>query len=111
MGSRQTTLRNRYFLQDCTHINPAPEMQWIPQNLPDETGNQENEPDETDNQGEQQTLVENHKRVSPNIIEGKPLVPNATPSTDPQSSLIPIKRTIPHALKNLQSFNYPGLKE
>ena len=66
-------------------------MQWLPQNLPDET----------DNQGEQQTLVENHEPVVPNIIEDEPSA---------------IKRTIkqyciPCALKNLQSFNNPGIKE
>ena len=43
-------------------------MQWIPQNLPEET----------DNQGEQQTQVKNHEPVLPNIIEDEPSVPNTT---------------------------------
>ena len=66
-------------------------MQWLPQNLPDET----------DNQGEEQTLVENHEPVLPNIIEDEPSAIKRTIT----------KYCIPRALKNLQSFNNPGLKE
>lgn len=91
MGSGQTTLRNKHFPQECTHINLKTGLQWLPQNLPDET----------DNQGEEQTLVENHVPVLPNIIEDKTSA---------------IKRTITKycilcALTNLQSFNNPRLKE
>ena len=49
--------------------------------------------------GEQQTLVKNHEPVSPNITEPSPVKRTIT------------KSRIPRALKNLQSFNNPGLKE
>ena len=91
MGSGQTTLRNKHFLQKCTHINLTPGLQWLPQNLPDET----------DNQGEEQTLVENHEPVLSNIIEDKTSAIKRTIT----------KYCIPCALTNLQSFNNPGLKK
>ena len=91
MGSGQTTLRNKHFPQECTHINVKTKLQRLPQNLPDET----------DNQGEEQTLVENHEPVLSNIIEDKTSAIKRTIT----------KYCIPCALTNLQSFNNPGLKK
>ena len=88
-------------------MNPMPGVQWIPQNLPEETNLQQEQP----------TQDENHEPISPNRIEEEPLISYETQSPNPQSSHIPsskranTKSCIPRALKNLEDFNSQGLKE
>ena len=84
-----------------------PGVQWVPQNLPEETNLQQEQP----------TQDENHEPISPNRIEEEPLISYETQSPNPQSSHIPsskqanTKSCIPRALKNLEDFNSQGLKE
>ena len=100
LGSGRTTLRNRRFLRACTHINPTLGTEWLPQAPP---------PEETNLQTPVQKQQEESQAPESfnSSVEEEPLTSEVTTLNGKESS----KSYIPRALKNIQSFNKPGLKE
>ena len=101
LGSGGTNLRNRRFLRACTHINPTLGTEWLPQAPPS--------PEKTNLQIPVQKQQEESQGPESfkSSVEEEPLTPEVTTFNGKESS----KPYIPRALKNIQSFNKPGLKE
>ena len=104
--SGRVSLQNRRFLKICyTPLLPK----LIPGQEVDQTALQQTPP----NSGQEldQTVLQ---QTPPNLAESR--VPTPTPSQSPtnpriQGSNEPQVRRVPPALKNLQAYNQPGLKE
>ena len=92
---------NRQFLLACTHFNPTLGTEWLPQAPPS--------PEKTNLQIPVQKQQEESQGPESfkSSVEEEPLTPKVTTLNGKESS----KPYIPRALKNIQSFNKPGLKE
>ena len=103
-GSGRTTLRNCRFLHECVQIEPMPTITSMPeiQNPTDQPA----QPTERQEPGTPQIVEQSNEAAIPpvNLAEPLPQELNSSEQSITQSPL-------PRALRNLQDFNIPGLKE